>query len=397
MRKLILLVVVVAVIAAGWFLYFNNDDTVTLVSLSEAEYTDIQNTLEFSGEVMTQNMYSVMSETGGTITNIYVSEGSRVSAGDALFDLDTTDIESQLREAELNYEILSESATQSVMAQSDALESAAAEELQEEKAKIALALSQTTGYDYESFNESFSDDLNESAAAMAAALEGMSLDEIYGSSDTYVSDMAFESELELAELAIQRLEAQIEEMSYESLIDGTVIAVNVNNGEVLSPGISAMVIADDENTLICGYVYEKDIAGLSIGMDVKIYTDEGYYWGTLTDIGEAALEVGDISSYETMTKVEITPDAAFNKMLGAVVDLEIILSEKKNVLALPFDCITDESCVYVVGEDNIVEKRYVETGFEGALNVEILSGLSEGEMVVLSPKNIEEGQQVSYD
>ncbi|MDD5018007.1 MAG: efflux RND transporter periplasmic adaptor subunit, partial [Eubacteriales bacterium] len=395
MKKLILLIIVIAVIAAGWFLYFNDGDTAMMVSLSEVTYTDLVNSLEFSGEVTPQAMYRVMSETGGTVAKIYVSEGDEVGYGDALFGLDTTEVESLLKEAELSYDILSDSAGQAVMAQSDALESAAAAQLQEQKAQIALALSQTTGYDYESFNEAFSADVSESAAAMAAALGDMSLDDIYSESEYEAG--ASDDELEMAELAVKRLKNRLDDMSYESLIEGTVISVNINSGEVLSPAVPAMVIADTENVIVCGYVYEKDVGDLSVGMDVKIHTDEGYYMGTLTKIGEAASEIGDTTSYETMTKVEITPRSIFNKMPGAIVDLEIILSEKSLVLALPLDCITDDGCVYVVTDEDTVEKRAVETGFEDTFNVEIVSGLSAGETVVLSPEDIEEGQRVAYD
>jgi HlyD family secretion protein len=185
-------------------------------------------------------------------------------------------------------------------------------------------------------------------------------------------------------------------MSVASLIDGTVIAVNVHKGEVLAPGIPALVIADTNDTVVEGYVYEKDVEDLSEGLRVKIYTDIGYYWGTLTGIGKAA-GVGETSNYGTMTKVQVTPDKAFSKMPGAVVDLKIVLSSKNDVLAVPLECITDDDCVYVVNAEGKAEKRTVQTGFTDMYYAEILSGVSAGEQVILSPDSIGEGQQVVYD
>jgi HlyD family secretion protein len=165
---------------------------------------------------------------------------------------------------------------------------------------------------------------------------------------------------------------------------------------VLSPGIPALVIADTENIIIEGYVYEKDVSKLIEGQQVKIYTEKGYYRGTLTEIGKVAGQ-GDTSGYGTLTKVKITPDGGFSKMPGAVVDLEIILSSKDDVLAIPLECITDDDCVFVVNAQGKAEKRIVQTGFKDMYRTEIISGISEGEKVILSPDVIEEGQRVAYD
>ncbi len=386
MRKFILLIIVLAVIATGWFLYFNEGDDAPIVSLSEVKYMDLEDSLEFSGQVVPVKMYSVMSETGGTIDTIYVSEGSKVNAGDALFDIDPAKVKSMLKEAQLNYDILLEAQAQTVMAGGSALT--------QEKAKIALALSQTTGYDYESFNNAFSGTLKDNAAAMASNLDAMQgLNDVIGPG----SSSSLENNIALAELSVQRLKAQLESMSHKSLMKGTVIAININKGEVLSPGLPAMIIADTDNTIIEGYVYEKDLESLSPGMDVKIVTDDVYYMGKITETGKAAVDIGEQSGFGALAKIQITPDSSFNKIPGAMVDLEITLRSKQNVLAVPVECLAGEGFVYVVGEKDELERRAVETGFQDTFYVEILSGLTEGERVVLTPGSVKEGQRVTYD
>ncbi|MGE5495143.1 MAG: efflux RND transporter periplasmic adaptor subunit [Burkholderiales bacterium] len=384
MRKLILLFVVLAVIAAGWLLYFNSGDSAKIVNLCEVKYMDLENSLEFSGQVVPKKMYSVMSETGGTIDTIYVSEGSKVNKGDALFDIDSSQIKTLLKEAELKYNMLLGSESQAVMAPG-------VTGLAGEKAKIALALSQTTGYDYESFNNAFSGELEKNAQAMAASLNNMqSLKEAASAEPS-------SSSLELAELEVERLRAQLENMSYKSLLNGTVIAVNIRSGEVLAPGVPAMVIADTEDSVIEGYVYEKDLSNLAVGMNVKIVDEDVYYMGKISSIGHAAAELGEQSNYGAMAKVQITPGKGFKKIPGAIVDLEVMMSSKKDVLAVPIECLADKNSVYVVGKDDKLEKRTVETGFQDTFYVEILSGLSEGEKVVLTPGSVQEGQTVTYD
>ncbi len=38
-----------------------------------------------------------------------------------------------------------------------------------------------------------------------------------------------------------------------------------------------------------------------------------------------------------MAKIEIEPDASFSKMVGAAVDIKIVLSSKADVLAVPIE------------------------------------------------------------
>ena len=396
MKKVILLLSVLVVIAAGWFLYFNKGEISTIVGVAEVAYGDLENTLEFSGEVVCTDMYSVMSETGGTVLKSYAAEGSQVKAGDRLFDLDDSAVEAQLKEAQLKLDALSNAAAQTVMAPNSAGTSLA----QQQQAAVALALSQTTGYDYDSFNEALGGAGEEAAAAASSAAEQLSdlaALQSAGAEASSGSTLSTDSQLELAQLAVDQLQDALDKMRFTSRIGGTVLVVNVNSGEVLAPGVPAMVIADTDSTDITGYVYEKDVDGLEVGMDVTIITEDGNYKGKLTKIGNAAADIGESSMFDTMTKVTITPDDGFAKMPGAVVDLKIVLSAKRGVLNIPADCLTDDGCVYVVGEKDIVEKRPVTTGFMDMFNVEVTGGLAEGERVVTAPDSVKEGQHVSYD
>lgn len=393
MKKLILLLTVLAVIAVSWFLYFNKGEATKNVSVYDVAYGSLENTLEFSGEVVCKDVYSVMSETGGTVSRFYVSEGSQVKAGDSLFDLDSAAVNAKLEEARLRYEALKDASAQTVMAGQGSYTSS----MQQQKAAVALALSQTTGYDFESYNEALGNEAGEKAAAAAAMMsEKLSdLQNIKGMEE--YAGLNNDAKLKLAELAVTQLEKALADMSYSSRINGTVLAVNIRKGEILAPGMPAMVIADTNSTVIAGYVYEKDVGNLTPDMDVKIITEAGNYYGKLTSIGKAAADIGATAAFDTMTKVEITPDEGFKKMPGAVVDLKIVLSAKSGVLMMPQDCLTEDGCVFVVDEKGILEKRAVRTGFEDMFKVEILEGLSEGERIVMSPNDLEEGEHVSYD
>jgi HlyD family secretion protein len=371
-------------------LYFDEGEPAVDVRLYDVKYSKLENALELSGEVVPSSQYSVMSETGGTVTMIHVFEGSRVIAGEALFSLDDTELTVKLKEARLRLDALHDLEAKAVLAQSGGPLT-----LAQEKAKLALALSQTTGYDYESFNEA----LGRENAHEARQVSSMLTESLSGiDSDFFETKTAVQgSEAQLAQLAVERLESAVERMVYKSKLTGTVVAVNVNRGEVLSPGLPAMVIADTDSVKIVGYVYEKDVKGLFEGMDVTIITDEGYTNGVIKKVGVSASGIGDLSAFDTMAKIEIEPDASFSKMVGAAVDIKIVLSSKADVLAVPIDSLTDDGCVFVVAKGDVAQKRAIVTGFEDAFYVEVTGGLFEGERIVAAARNLQEGQKIKYD
>jgi hypothetical protein len=72
--------------------------------------------------------------------------------------------------------------------------------------------------------------------------------------------------------------------------------------------------------------------------------------------------------------------------VGASGTLQFILDERKQVLTVPLRAVHEaggKSYVYVLGEGNMREVKWIETGLFGDLNVEIVSGLAEGEKVIL--------------
>ena len=78
-------------------------------------------------------------------------------------------------------------------------------------------------------------------------------------------------------------------------------------------------------------------------------------------------------------------------------NLSVLVDEKQNTLLVPVDAVTEVSgqpAVYVV-KNNIAELRPVEVGLSNDGQVEILSGVEEGEMVVTAGQgNLTDGTKV---
>jgi multidrug efflux pump subunit AcrA (membrane-fusion protein) len=91
-------------------------------------------------------------------------------------------------------------------------------------------------------------------------------------------------------------------------------------------------------------------------------------------------------------------DADRKLMPGSSVLAKIYTSKKKDVITLPYEAVTQDSSnkevVYTVHNGKI-QKKYVVTGYELSNLVEIKSGISRSDEVVLSPtEELEDGKKV---
>lgn len=85
-------------------------------------------------------------------------------------------------------------------------------------------------------------------------------------------------------------------------------------------------------------------------------------------------------------KVPEEAEVNLNLDVGSGGTMKIVVAEKEQVLSIPASAVhtaDGRHYVYVVGENNMREIKWIETGMFGDGMVEILSGLSEGERVII--------------
>lgn len=380
MKKMLLIVAVLTLVAAGWLIYFSSDSSLTAISATKSAMSDITIKIELAGEVNPTKSYSVMSVLSGKVNKIYVSEGDKVAKGQTLLNLESTAIASVLPQANQSQDLaaMANSATQKESETLAALN----------KAKIALALSQTTGIDYESFNQAFGQNIEDKAEAAQAVLNSLNTQQMPDSYNAAAKTTSGQQNI------YQGIE---DELTQKSLITGKVMKINVNEGEILAAGSPAMIIADDSQLKIRCLINENDLKKIKSALPVNIITrsDNTLYTGKIERISQAAAKPsGDSASMEALGEVYIKPQEGFKEIMGSSVDVEIILDEVKNVLCLPQECVEAQGYVYVIGNDNVLEKRRIKTGLADGYNIEILEGLKEGEQVVVNPENLKDKQKV---
>ena len=97
----------------------------------------------------------------------------------------------------------------------------------------------------------------------------------------------------------------------------------------------------------------------------------------------------DMQTRTMETEIDV-PNRNGKLIPGMYTETELSLREKKNVLTIPVEGVTrngEVSTVLLVNPQSIVEERRVQLGMEDSARVEVLSGLAEGDLVVVGNRS----------
>jgi HlyD family secretion protein len=187
----------------------------------------------------------------------------------------------------------------------------------------------------------------------------------------------------------------IASMTLIAPISGIVLSRDTDKGSAVIPissaygGTMIMTLADVSEKHFRGDVDEADIGKVHLGLPARIYV-EAYpdepFKAELTHISPRGREKEDIINFEIRT---IVSDQENRLRVGMSADAELILEEHENVLVIPEGAVIyEDGKTFVNIQDDSVEEgmRKVEIikGISDGLRTEVLSGLEEGQVVVLS-------------
>lgn len=191
-----------------------------------------------------------------------------------------------------------------------------------------------------------------------------------------------------ADIEVQR--ARINETILVSPIDGVVVAVNSEVGEVAKPETIIVSIISDDNLQIDVDISETTVATVEVGQPVKMkldaFDDATEWTGRVANIDSVETIKGGAIYYKTTVFFD-KEDARIRS--GMTVNVWIKTAVSEDALFVPVSAVKkkdNEKIVQVLREKQVVEKE-VMTGLKNdAGMIEIISGLSQGEQVILGDK-----------
>lgn len=200
----------------------------------------------------------------------------------------------------------------------------------------------------------------------------------------------FKAQMELAD-------AKLERAVIKAPIDGIVNLLPVEEGEYVQPGTLVAQIVDLDEIKVVVDVPERDVSFLELGAAVPVIVNKlggeaQTFAGTITYISRLA----DTSTFTS--RIEVTVDNHDGRLrTGQIVDVHLTRRIIADAVMIPLDTVLPDEkghIVYVVN-DGLAKRRAVSLGiFQGNL-VQIVSGLSGGDqLIVENHQYVAEGQAV---
>jgi RND family efflux transporter MFP subunit len=202
------------------------------------------------------------------------------------------------------------------------------------------------------------------------------------------------TELRAAQAAVGRAQAQRDYNQLLAPADGIVLRRDGEPGQFIAAGQAVLTLACCAPLRVSAEVDEEDIPRVVVGQKVTLRTDAlpgRIFDGEVADITPKGDPVS--RSYRVRVRLADAPAVDAGPLrTGMTMDANVIVSRRENVLLVPSRALKGNA-IWVLEEDRL-RRREVRKGVTGSERTEIVSGLAEGERVVLSPADsLREGQR----
>ena len=362
----------------------------------------VRATISVSGNLNAPDDQFVAFTMPGTVDDVRVEKGDTVQAGDVLAMLDTKDFERSvalarisLQQAQTQYDIADQQLRNTIfphyynsyvvdvpgtwMALDEATESVQEARALMESGDIAEA------------NLLLDDVLSEIAEAQESA-EARKWEFPIAIKVMELQREAASAAVDAAKLNLEAAMDALDDASVEAPIAGVITAVMVKEGDTLTNmdfSSPAFHIIDPSNLEMTGLIDEMDIAEISTGQKAIVTLDAlpaTEVIGSVTYISEAAMIEAGVVMYETTVTLQ-NPGSDVKDGMSATAD--IVMDEKENVLVVPISAVMrgegGEDIVYVVDAGGEAMAQPITTGMRSGRMVEVVSGLTEGDLIALEP------------
>ena len=358
----------VAALAAGMWWWLKPKNEINYLT-EPVVRTSIAQTVSATGEISAAQLVDVGAQASGQIKKLHVTLGQQVKKGDLIAEIDST---SQLNNLNTNKAKLDTYQAQLVSAEI-ALRSA------DKKYKREQALWQEDA----TSREALEDAQDAFAAAKASVAE-------------------LKSSIRQTQIAINTAEADLGYTRITAPMDGTVVAIPVEEGQTVNANQTTPTIvqvADLSTMLIKMQIAEGDVNKVKAGMKLTFTTlsqPDNVREATLESI-DPGLTTMSQGSYTTSTDTtdsaiyyyarSLVPNEDNVLHIGMTTENTIIINQAEKVLAVPKLAVKQrggKQYVRVLGENNQPQEKEITTGLSDNMNTEVKSGLGEGESVIIS-------------
>ncbi len=313
------------------------------VSVQSAKGGDIENTNIFSGTTKIKDETAVTVEMGGTIEEMNVQLGEKVTKGQTLLKIKGTDIENSIKSAQAAV-----NSAQAAYNDSDVSMANTENQLESGLTNAKVAYDKAVS-GYEETKRQFDNttqlyeagaisenDYKQAKANLEQTQRSVdqakaSLDAAQKSYDTGVGNReSAKAAIESAKVGLESALSNRDKLTLQSPVDGVITAKNFDVNEMATQGQPAFIISSPDILQIDLSITQADIGKFSEGQTVSVKIDEQVIDGTVNYVPTVA----DASS--SLYKVEVLIDNSEGQFKsGMSAEVEVSIEKESNVVKVP--------------------------------------------------------------
>jgi len=332
------------------------------VKTATATAGSVDRNVEFSGVLVPERTVNIYAKLAGQATYVGADVGNTVKAGQLLVQIDTKELNAQLKVAEAALAGVTDQAAQA--------------KIGVETARLNLDLAQRA-YDR-------TKTLSEQKVVTQSQLDDAQtkLDLAKSAFDNASQQYATVSDSGVAQATAQvnLIRVQISNSTITSPISGVITNRNINLGEITSLSTPLMSVAETATLKLQGNLSQEDVVHLSVGNKVQVSVDVvpgKTYTGRVDQVGPVAAATGQYfpvvvrlpNDGKLLAGMTAKASFALNSVQGIRIPLSAISSGEDG-----------QAFVFVVS-GGTVHKRAVTLGMKNDTDAQVISGLQAGELV----------------
>jgi RND family efflux transporter MFP subunit len=344
----------------------NGNADVPVVAVVEAKPEDLSKSVDLTAEFKPWQDVEIHAKVAGYVKHINVDVGDHAKTGDVLATLEIPEIQDELNQAD------------AAVLTAQAEEKATQAEYDESKliaSRMSAAAKETQGLIAQQDIDTANDKNSANEATLAADHQ-----KVAG-----------------AQANAQHLRDMVAYSTITAPFDGVVTRRYADTGSLVQAGTVQSGTSGNSNSMpLVSFaqldvlrlefpVPESDVAFVHVGdpVHVDVQTLDKIFTGKIARFAQSI----DTSTRTMLTEVDVpNPDYAYTPGMYATVRL--MLSQKEDALAVPIQSVSGgpQSSVMIV-KDNKLENRNVTVGIETPDKAEIISGLDQGDLVVVGNRS----------
>lgn len=359
----------------------------TAVTVQTIQRDSIINTTNYTGRTSVATETSVTAQYSGTVEKVFVSTGDTVKKGDILLTIDGSDLEKNIEQAKVSLD-------SAQLAYNNTTGGNTQNQINQLENSIVQA---QLGYDEALRNYNLYSELYEADTITADQLKQIEVSYKQAEQQLSAAKQSLEvtqnkvipdsqalaqMQVEQAQVAYNTAVSNRDKLTITAPANGTITTANFKTGELIAQSAPAFVISNLNTIDVAIQVTESDLARFKQGQSVSVTISNKNLTGTVREIPQV------VTNQSTLYTIKISIDnSTYNFATGMAAEVTLTTQKSEGTLTIPKKALLEDEdgshYVYICDSNNMTVKTPVTTGISNVKSIEVTSGISEGDTLVV--------------